>query len=103
MQMPHRFQLSTNLDMKYLLILVSLSLVGHLSTFYFIKYEGANTLLEKFKQAKMLLKLYSQFQKEKSKYLLNFDQRYLAEVEQVINQKMHKTESIKKSTQCDEN
>ena len=55
-----------------------------------------NTLLEKFKQAKMLLKLYSEFQMEKSKYLLGFDPRYLAEVEKVINQKMYKTESIKK-------
>ena len=87
--------------MKYLLILVTLFLVGQLSSFYFIKYEGANTLREKFKQAKMLLKLYFEFQKEKSKYLLGFDPRYLAEVEKVINKKMHETESIKKPTQCD--
>ena len=40
---------------------------------------------------------------EKSKYLPYFDQRYLAEDEKVINQKMHKTESIKKQRQCDEN
>ena len=51
----------------------------------------------------MLLKLYSEFQMEKSKYLPYFDQRYLAEDEKVINQKMHKTESIKKQRQCDEN
>ena len=89
--------------MKYLLILVTISLVGQLSSFYFIKYEGSNTLLEKFKQAKMLLKLYSEFQMEKSKYLPYFDQSYLAEDEKVINQKMHKTESIKKQRQCDEN
>ena len=89
--------------MKYLLILVTLFLVGQLSSFYFIKYEGANILLEKFKQAKMLLKLYYQFQKEKRKYLFDFDQRYLAEDEKVINQKMHKTESIKKQRQCEEN
>ena len=50
-----------------------------------------------------MLKLYSQFQKDKRKYLLYSDQIYLAEVEKVINQKIHKTERINKSAICDEN